>query len=302
MLLHKTPLRYPGGKQRLTPFMEEIIAENRLEGAEYVEPYAGGAGVAINLMLSGCVSHIHLNDSYRPLIAFWRSILNDTERFCKMVTGVSLTIKEWHRQKAIFASPETSDDLELGFSLFYLNRCNRSGILTAGVIGGKEQNGPYKLDARFSINALLNRIELIARYRHRVSVYNMDAEQFIQSTVSQMSPRTLMYLDPPYYHKGQTLYPNHYIPRDHQRIAELTQSRVSVPWVVSYDNAPEIQALYQSRVSFTYDLQYSAVRTYRGSEVFIFSDDLRIPARSSMPNIDRSLRIQGDQRHCSEAT
>lgn len=290
MTFHRTPLRYPGGKQRLTPFMHEIISTNGMEGAQYVEPYAGGAGIAINLLLTGVVSHVHLNDSSRPIIAFWRSILTNCDRFCRLVSGASLTVEEWRRQKGIFASPESVDDLELGFSLFYLNRCNRSGILTAGIIGGMNQNGNYKLDARFSKNELLNRIELIARHANKISVYNMDAEQLILNKLPELPSHTLVYLDPPYYHKGQTLYPNYYSPVDHKRISEVIQTKIGLPWVVSYDNAPEIRDLYSQRRLFTYDLQYAAIRAYKGSEVFIFSDTLSIPCYSSLPNVDQSLR------------
>ena len=158
----RTPLRYPGGKQKLAPFIAEVIKANGLEGGEYAEPYAGGAGVAIELLLSGLVSKVHLNDSSYPIYAFWRSILKNPELFCRKISGASLTIEEWKRHRQILKNPKDHELIDLGFSAFFLNRCNRSGILTAGVIGGLSQTGQWHMDARFPRNELIRRIELIA--------------------------------------------------------------------------------------------------------------------------------------------
>src|SRR5258708_5806231 len=98
-----TPMRYPGGKQRLAPFILELMEANNLVGGEYAEPYAGGAGVAITLLLTGKVSHIHLNDRSKPVYSFWRSILTKTEEFCRRVTEVRLNVREWRRQQEILS-------------------------------------------------------------------------------------------------------------------------------------------------------------------------------------------------------
>ena len=147
---YKTPLRYPGGKQKLSPFINEIVEQNNLAGGHYVEPYAGGAGVAMELLISGKVSHVHLNDSCKRIYAFWRSVLSKSDELCALIVRASLTVEEWRRQQAIFAAPEQSDELTLGFATFYLNRCNRSGILSGGLIGGLRQDGDWRMDARFS--------------------------------------------------------------------------------------------------------------------------------------------------------
>src|SRR5687768_6053237 len=147
MSLSKTPLRYPGGKQKLAPFFSEILKANKLLGGHYVETYAGGAGAAIELLLTKKVSHIHLNDSSYPIYCFWWSIINETDNFCKLVQSASLTVKEWRRQQNILENAEEYSELEVGYSTFYLNRVNRSGVLGAGLIGGIDQSGEWKMDA-----------------------------------------------------------------------------------------------------------------------------------------------------------
>lgn len=197
---------------------------------------------------------------------------------------------EWRRQKAIYSEPNSVDRLDLGFSMFYLSRCNRSGIPTAGVIGGLDQTGPWKIDARFERNELIRRIEVIAAQKKRINVKNMDAEKFIDSHVTKLPTRTLVYLDPPYFHKADRLYRNHYEPADHARIARVIQADIRQNWVVSYDSAPQIIRHYKERRSFKYALQYNAARAYKGTEVFVFSDDLKLPLRSEVATISKALQ------------
>jgi DNA adenine methylase len=284
-----TPLRYPGGKQRLTPFVIDILRENEISG-HYVEPFAGGAGVAIELLLAKQVSHIHLNDSNKGIYAFWYSILNHPEEICKMISAASLTVEEWKRQKLIVQRNDTTNLLELGFAIFYLNRCNRSGVLSAGVIGGMDQSGNYKMDARFSRNDLIRRVETIAIYQSRISIANLDAEKFIDSYIPNLPDDSLVYFDPPYFEKGSELYLNSYKKGDHERIAKTIQKEVFHKWILSYDGVPDILKLYKQRRHFLYELQYSAGKNYKGNEVFVFSDRVNLPTECVLENIHQGLK------------
>lgn len=285
----KTPLRYPGGKQKLTPFIREILETNNI-GGHYIEPYAGGAGVAIELLLSKSVKHIHLNDSDSAIYAFWHSVVNKPEELCRMISSASLTVEEWRKRKSIVQKGNKNDLLELGFSVFYLNRCNRSGVLSAGVIGGNDQTGNFKMDARFSRNDLIRRIETIAIFKKQISVSNLDAEYYINNYIPNVPEDSLIYFDPPYYEKGSELYLNSYKPEDHQRLAKLIQKNVTHNWVLSYDGVPEILSLYKKRRHFLYDLQYSAGKNYKGKEVFVFNDKLKLPIVCKLENIQEGLK------------
>ena len=286
---YKSPLRYPGGKQRLAPFVAEILRECDLLGGDYVEPFAGGAGIAIDLLLNDLVSRIHLNDLSLPVYAFWRAILTKTEEFCRLISTASLTIREWRRQKEILASPRKYDQLSLAFSFFYLNRCNRSGIVSGGCIGGLHQSGKWRIDARFPRNELIRRIELIADRSKSISVKNWDAEKYICDYVSTLPQKTLVYCDPPYFNKADRLYLNHYQPGDHAKLAKSIQESLSHHWLVSYDAAPEITKHYSQRRSFFYDLQYNAANAYKGREAFFFCDRVALPEISSVTCINAVL-------------
>lgn len=271
------------------PFVDEIITANELNSADYVEPFAGEAGVAMELLLRGRVRRVHLNDSCVGVYSFWHSILNEPERFCSAISGASLNVETWRQQQCIFRNRNTADRFELGFAMFYLNRCNRSGILNGGVIGGLDQSGNWKMDARFPRNELISRIEAIAARKRDIKIRNWDAERFITQYIPRLPAETIVYCDPPYFRKADRLYPNHYKPKDHQRIAEVIQGTIAQHWIVSYNSCDEIQAFYARRTSFQYLLQYNAAKAYKGSELFIFSDETKLPSRSSLRAIDTAL-------------
>jgi DNA adenine methylase len=250
---------------------------NDLMDGEYAEPYAGGAGVALSLVLSEYASIVHINDIDRSIFSFWNAVLNDTDALCRRIRERRVSVTEWRRQRAIQDEPAMADPLDLAFSTFFLNRTNRSGIISGGgMIGGEDQNGDWGIDARYNKQALIGRIERIARYRERISLTQLDASAFLNEVVTGLPHRSLTYLDPPYFVKGQRLYANYYRPKDHATIASRL-AQTDRRWVVSYDNAPTIQALYARYESTTYGLRYSAAARYEGTEIMIFSPGMRIP-------------------------
>lgn len=272
-----TPLRYPGGKGKLVPYVKRLLEENSLVDGVYVEPYAGGAAVAMELLLHEYVRKIYINDISAGVASFWRSVLDNTDQLCAAIVGAKLTMDEWRKQRDIQRNPKDHDDLTVGFSTFFLNRTNRSGILSAGVIGGKEQTGTWKMDARFNAQDLVQRIHTIARVRSRIEFHQLDAIAFINAVAPKLPSKSLIYLDPPYYVKGQDLYLHHYEHDDHVRIAKRVARLKTKNWLVSYDNAPEIQDLYSQYRSIVYGLSYSAQDRYKGAEIMFFSDGLSIP-------------------------
>lgn len=273
-----TPLRYPGGKGKLAEFVKAIIRENGLTDGDYAEPYAGGSAVAMELLLHDYVSRIHINDLNSSIYAFWHSVLNETDALCALIEQTPVNMDVWYQQKAIQSNLDRHSLLEVGFSTFFLNRCNRSGIIKAGVIGGKGQTGKWKLDARFNKSDLIKRIAAIARHKRRISLYNLDAAELITRVLPGLPEKTLVYLDPPYYVKGEGLYDSYYFHDDHALIARLVGSKITKQrWIVSYDDAPQIAEMYAAYRSMTYRLSYSAQERVKGGEIIFFSDNLFIP-------------------------
>lgn len=275
--MYHTPLRYPGGKAKFAPKIKSIIENNDLHG-HYVEPYAGGAGVALDLLFNGVCTDIHINDLDLAIYHFWKSITEETEDFIRLVSKTDVTIEEWHKQKEILKQDDISP-IERGFAAFFLNRTNRSGILKGGVIGGLQQSGNYKLDCRFNKEALIKRIQKIGSMNNKIHVYNQDTEKWLLEIDNLIPSNSLIYLDPPYYEKGQGLYRNFYNHQDHKSIKEKL-IKVKTPWVVSYDNNQNIRDIYQQYRQEEYILNYSASQKMKATEVIIYSDSIKLPHRT----------------------
>jgi DNA adenine methylase len=276
--LHVTPLRYPGGKGKLAAFIKTVIETNDLLDAEYCEPYAGGAAIALELLLQEYVRRVHINDISFPIYAFWDAVLNDTETFVRLVRDTPLSVRSWDRQKAIFKHQGDHSSIELGFATFFLNRTNRSGILNAGIIGGRCQTSKWTIEARYNLPELIRRIETIASYRNRILLTRMDALKFLPTLLKSNGKRVLIYLDPPYYAKGKDLYYDYYEHDDHEKIASFVQTKMrTTPWVVSYDNVSPIRTLYRKSRGVAYRLPYSARSVRAGAEIMFFSESLYVP-------------------------
>lgn len=277
-LIHFTPLRYPGGKAKLSEYLKEIIRANKLYDGEYVEPYAGGAAIGLELLFQEYVTKIHVNDLSQPVYSFWKAVLNDTDELCRLVKNTRLSVASWDRQKRIFANPSDHSYVQLGFATFFLNRTNRSGILNGGIIGGRDQTGPWKIDARYNADELIFRIKSIAKMRRKIRLTQSDALALLRHGLPRWGKKTLLYLDPPYYEQGRELYYDYYKPDDHAQLAKFIGAKMKKRfWVVSYDNVAPIKQLYAGYRRVVYNVGYSARETRTGKEVMFFSPMLCIP-------------------------
>ena len=282
-----SPLRYPGGKRKLANFIALVYLRNGLCDGEYAEVYAGGAAVALSLLYGEYVERIHINDLDKGVYAFWQCARDRTSELCSLVREARLDMAEWERQRAV-QTALNSDPLDLAFSTLFLNRTNWSGIIAGGVIGGKQQAGKWKMDARFNKEDIIRRIERIGRSRSRIEVYNLDGIEFLQCLAPTLRGPSLVYLDPPYDSKGQEmLYQNYYKSDDHCTLANAVE-KCRLNWIVSYDNTELIRGLYQEYRSIEYSISYSAQARYKGSEVAFFSDSLDIPSVADPCRISRA--------------
>lgn len=278
-----SPLRYPGGKNKTYQYVKYLVKSNDID--TYIEPFCGGAAVALKLLFNNDVKKIMLNDFDRSIYAMWYSILHNTEAFIKKVKEAEFTIEEWDKQQAIQKKKENADLLTLGFSTFYLNRTNRSGIIQAGPIGGRNQTGNYKMNCRYNIEVLVNKIELIANNRNKIRLYNLDAIEFIKNNIRR-TKRSLTFFDPPYFVKGKQLYTNFYEYIDHLELRDTIDKYMSNhKWILTYDFHDKIKNMYSNFEYFPYLLNYSAGNSKKGVEYLFLSQTI------SSTKIDKYLDI-----------
>lgn len=277
-----SPLRYPGGKGKISTFFTELLEANNLRGGTYIEPYVGGGSVALYLLMNNFVNKIIINDKDRSLFAFWHSVLYETENLCRLIKDTPVSMDTWYKQKEIQKNKEDEDLLTLGFSTFFLNRTNRSGIIKGGVIGGKQQNGNFLIDARYNKDELITRITHIATFSNKIELFNVDAVDLVLAIKDKLNHNAFFYFDPPYFEKGKGLYMNYYNDQDHCDIFSAISSINGSKWIVTYDMSSFIRNLYKDYRVFKYNLNYSAATVGKGTEYIIFSKNFRVPRNTSL--------------------
>ncbi|MDI9314222.1 MAG: DNA adenine methylase [Hydrotalea sp.] len=268
---YHSPLRYPGGKAKLTDFVKDIYQHNKLSAGTYVEPYAGGAAVALSLLFDGYVKKIIINDLDIAVFSFWQATVKQTEELSKKIRDTKISVREWKKQKNIYNHKEGFDQLDIAFSFFFLNRVNHSGVLNGGIIGGKRQAGDLKMDARFNKKDLIKRIERIADCRKKIEIKNDDALHLIKKIKNKKN--SFIYMDPPYYEKGKKLYKNFYQHDDHVEIAAAVAD-ITSPMIITYDNVAPIKEIYrdqnQSEIALNYSLNNTRKRS--ATEILIYKN------------------------------
>lgn len=271
-----SPLRYPGGKTQVYEFVRELIELNG--STTYIEPYMGGMGIALKLLLNNNVQKIMVNDYDKAIYAFWYSVLYHTTQLITLIETTPITIEEWKKQRTIQQNKDVYENLlELGFSTLFLNRTNRSGIIKAGVIGGLQQNSHYKLDCRFNKDKIIEKIKLIASMKSKIKLYNMDAEKFIRLNITKTKD-SFTFFDPPYYTKGPGLYTNFYKHEDHYSLSYTIKKYLKdKKWILTYDVATEIFQMYNTFRHEKYYLNYSVTKPSKGIEYIFYSENLIIP-------------------------
>lgn len=285
-----SPLRYPGGKARLSDFLIEILVANGLQGPHYVEPYAGGAGAALRLLFEEYVESITINDADPRIRCFWEAVTKHSDKFLDLLDRVEVTIKEWHRQREIYVKCDMRKALKVGFATFFLNRTTRSGIVhNGGPIGGYNQKGNYKIDARFNRDQLARRIQRIGAYSDRINVSGHDGLALLKkiNQAHLKAKRTFVYLDPPYYSKGAALYLNNFTHEQHKKLAAYLGNAKNFPWIMTYDNVDAIRNLYSNFPQVCFNLSYSAYERRKGQELLIYPESFTIPAEAmySLPAV-----------------
>lgn len=239
-----SPLRYPGGKRRLAAFIVETLKLNNLRPKLFVEPFAGGASVALQLLNDGHVEAVALGEKDPLVASFWKVVFQDHEWLIRRIKRTRPTLRGWEYYKR----GNFDNDRDRAMACLFLNRTSFSGILapSAGPIGGRQQISAYNIGCRFNPEALIRRIRQAATLRDKILFIKQGDWK---ATLKQAQRRNhnqeevFIYLDPPFYEKAEHLYRFYFDEKDHVALRdELT--KLTFHWLLSYDSVPEIRALY----------------------------------------------------------
>lgn len=256
--------------------MGDIRRLNGLGDRSIAEPFAGGAGASLTLLYLEETYRIYINDIDPAIHDFWWTLVNRPQPFLDMLSSTLVSVAEWRRQRDVYRGGGRVSRLRRGFSAFYLNRCNRSGIImNGGPIGGIAQTGKWKLNARFNKAELRHRCEKVAEYHKRIRVSCDDGIDFVE----RLDPkRTFFFIDPPYFEKGGMLYLNALDTNYHATLAARLMTMSGAAWVLTYDDCPEIRQMYHGWAAIRpFSLRYSAAKRRTGKEILITPKWMRLP-------------------------
>ncbi len=279
-----SPLRYPGGKFKLSRLVEFIIKKAGNKCTTYIEPFAGGAAIAIDLLLRNVVTNIVINDLDRNIYSFWKACVEDTDNFIDRIYSTQVNLDVWKKQREIYRGGGDKYSLDLAFATFFLNRTNHSGILSSGPIGGMTQT-KWKLGVRYSKDLLIRKIRSIGERRRDIKVYNRDVFSLIRNQINVYGESALIYFDPPYYVRGSELYKNFFTEKMHGKLSNSIDKNVTSPWIVSYDDVPEICRLYESFPAKHFHLGYSLANNGKGKEVMFFKEEQLMPSDDEIKSL-----------------
>lgn len=249
-----SPLRYPGAKRRLFKNISTFLESSGIRPGLFVEPFAGGAGVSLQLLGSGMTEKVALGD-LDPLVAsFWKVLFFDTEWLLNQLEDLEVSVDTWKR----FKGSEYDSDRKRALACLFLNRTSFSGILAAGAgpIGGYEQRSDYKIDCRFNRKMLARRIRLISTYRDRIDFVDcLDWKETTLRAMEHKKDSLFFYFDPPFFRKAHRLYRHYFEDADHKKLRDFLCT-FRGDWLLSYDDAESFRKLYDGP-----SFQYSDVKT-----------------------------------------
>lgn len=269
-----SPLRYPGSKAELVPVVAQILIEKKLNGRPLIEPYAGSASVSLGLVEAGIVPTAIIGEQDPLLYSFWRSVFEYTDELLERFIDLPINLETWHRLRPLMQIKDPNmvkDKVELGLAGLFFNRANFSGILNGGPIGGMGQKSEYKIDCRTNKDEIICRILSISTLHKQVKVHFGDAVSLINSRSKLKSD--VLYVDPPYYVQGENLYRYYYRLKDHKCLAEaMTNTKAN--WLLSYDDHPVIEFLYENFNIRRHAFRYSARKPKNHNELLITNFEL----------------------------
>lgn len=239
-----SPLRYPGGKNRLIDYISTLMRPGKCD--TLISPFLGGGSVELSLLESGVVKKLVLNDLDYGIASLWWSMLNLPDALISRIESFKPTHKAYFEaQQMIKSDYRHLDMLDAAWITLLVNRLAYSGIAKANPLGGK--NGDIKsLTSRWNPRTLISRINAINAMADKIEIHCEDAVSFIENHF--WNDNATLFIDPPYYEKGQALYNLFFTERDHINLAWTLQtihdSFPSSDVIVTYDFHDFIDGIY----------------------------------------------------------
>jgi DNA adenine methylase len=241
MKIIKSPLRYPGSKQKFCETLKNILDKNNIRTELFIEPFAGGASISLFMLQNDLTEKIALIEKDPLLASFWKVVFFDSDWLISEIKKLNINLETWQYFKNY--SPRTIRKKAL--KCLFMNRTCFSGILKAGPIGGQNQSSQYTIDCRFNKENIINKIRILSTYKNRIEfIEEGDYEIILKEKILNLPDKTFFYFDPPYVNKAKGLYNFYFDNQDHYRLKDFIKV-LDYNWLLSYDFEPSLNDLYK---------------------------------------------------------
>jgi DNA adenine methylase len=261
--------RYPGGKSKLRNSISEHlnVYANKLD-LEYREPFFGGGSVGLKFISDNPQwKKVWINDKDLGVANLWTSVIRFPNELKKMVQDFKPSIEIFDKYKLELLSNSTvsqnaSEIVLHGFKKLAIHQISYSGLGTksGGPLGGREQKSKYKIDCRWSPDYICKKIDKLHNQFSKLEIKHQSCTSFDFEDLVNSTENSFIYLDPPYYIKGNELYQFGFTKEDHKKMADVLKY-TNHPWILSYDDCPEVRRLYSwAEINIIY-VNYSITAT-----------------------------------------
>jgi len=264
--------RYPGGKSKLKDRivckLNEISSDDTLE---YREPFFGGGSIGLSFFEKRPnLDKIWINDFDLGISSLWTTLFNrpDLLKLCVQKFQPSVLMFDKYKEELTATPlPKLTSEEEIanfGFAKLAIHQISYSGLGTksGGPLGGRDQKSKYKIDCRWSPDYICKKIDALHQRFSKLSVRNdictnLDFSDIINDT----SHDAIIYLDPPYFEKGNDLYQHGFTEKNHTQLADCLKN-TKHRWLLSYDDCPEIRKYYDwANIEEISEVNYSITAT-----------------------------------------
>ena len=264
----KSPLRYPGGKNKAVKTISKYIPEF----IEYREPFVGGGSLFVYLKQKYPSMNFWINDIYENLFHFWMNCRDNPKELLRLVN-------EYHNKfengKELFTFLQNNihdfNSINKAAAFFVFNRITFSGTTESG---GFSNAAFHK---RFTQSSIL-RLESLSQIMSNTSITNYDYEEVVLFE----GDKVFIFLDPPYFSATKSaLYGkngNFHKSFDHERFAEVMKN-TNHKWLITYDDCEFIRELFSFANIKSWGFNYGMRNVNKesnqyGKELFISNYEL----------------------------
>jgi DNA adenine methylase len=251
--------RYPGGKGKISCHIVRRLDQLLEKNYQYREPFFGGGSIGLQIINNPNIKNIWINDRDIGIAYLWTAVIQHPEELKERILDFKPTVDSFFQFRNELINNHSEDVIDFAFKKLAIQQISYSGlgVKSGGPLGGVKQKSNYKIDCRWSPSYICGKIDFLHRKFKEKTIHRESCTSFdFVNLIEDETFRSLLYLDPPYYVKGNELYQYGFSEDDHARLSDVLK-KTKHAWLLSYDDCPQIRELYKWATIETLDVTYN---------------------------------------------